>query len=119
LITEAIQSAPHLEFSIALAELRFYESNSGYLVVPNIVGRTNEVTRAVVKIRYEQSKPEIDVTAFEEETKSTRGKTNRRDFLSQMPEDFADIFLPIFEDWERRGYTISWGTVGFTIRTLS
>ena len=118
LITEAIQSAPHLEFSIALAELRFYESNSGYLVVPNIVGRTNEVTRAVVKIRYEQSKPEIDVTAFEEEAKSTRGKTNRREFLSQMPEGFADIFLPIFEDWEKRGYTISWGTVGFTIRTL-
>lgn len=118
LITDAIQSAPHLEFSIALAELRFYELNSGYLVVPNIVGRTNEVTRAVVKIRYEQSKPEIDVTAFEEEAKSVRGKTNRREFLSQMPEGFADIFLPILTDWEKRGHTISWGTVGFTVRTL-
>ena len=118
MITEAIQSAPHLEFSIALVELRFYESNSGYLVVPNIVGRTNEVTRAVVKIRYEQTKPEFDVTAFEEEAKSVRGKTNRKEFLSQMPEGFADILLPILEGWERRGYTISWGTVGFTVRTL-
>jgi len=60
LLTESIQSAPHLEFSIGLVELNFYrldvELDYDLLVVPNIVGRTLEVTRAVVKIIYEEKK---------------------------------------------------------------
>lgn len=116
-LTEAIQSAPHLEFSIALVELRFFTLDQKYLVVPSIVSKTKEVTRAVVKIRYEKAKPDVEVTAFED-IETPRGKTDLREFISQMLEGFADIFLPFFERWEKEDYTIVWGTVGLSIRVL-
>jgi len=119
LLKEAIASAPNLEFNIALAELRFYrlEKNPYHLlVVPKIVGKTVEQVRAVVKIRYEETKPEVEVTAFETSEISKTGKTNIREFASSMPEGFSDIFLPIYEDWRKRRYFVSWGTIGFTLR---
>ena len=119
LLKEAIASAPNLEFNIALAELRFYrlEKNPNHLlVIPKIVGKTVEHVRAVVKIRYEEKKPAVEVTAFESSQPSKTGKTNKREFASSMPEDFSDIFLPVYEDWRKKGYFISWGTIGFTIR---
>lgn len=119
LLKETISSTPNLEFNIALAELRFYqlEKNSNHLlVIPKIVGKTNEQVRAVVKIRYEEMKPEVDVTAFEISEVSKTGKTNIREFTSSMPEGFSDIFLPVFEEWRKKKYFISWGTIGFTLR---
>jgi len=86
------------------------------LVIPRVVGRTLEKTRAVVKIQYEEKKPEIEVTSIEPVETAKGVKTNITEFASSMPEGFSDIFLPIYEDWIDRGYTISWGTVGFTVR---
>ena len=121
LLTESIRSAPHLEFNLALAELSFYhlrdETDSDLLVVSNLVGRTFETTRAVVKIVYEKKKPEIEVTAIEADKKERGGKTDLNEFLSSMPEGFADLFVPIFEGWVENGFYISWGTVGFSLRT--
>jgi len=120
LLTESIRSAPHLEFNLALAELSFYhlrdETDSDLLVVSNLVGRTFETTRAVVKIVYEKKKPEIKVTAIEAGKKGREEKTDLNEFLSSMPEGFADLFLPIFEGWKENGFYISWGTVGFSLR---
>jgi len=116
LLAESIHSAPHLEFNLALAELSLYHlgKDSQLLVIPKVVGRTLEKTRAVVKIQYEEKKPEIEVTAFEIEP--PKGKTNAKVFMSSMPRGFSDIFLPIYESWVRSKFVISWGTVGFTLR---
>ncbi len=57
-LTEAISSAPHLEFIVALAELRFYRTQEDQdhqlLVVPQIVGESKPKIRAVVRILYEE-----------------------------------------------------------------
>lgn len=120
LLTESIQSAPHLEFNLVLAELSFYhlgdETDSDLLVVSNLVGRTFGNTRAVVKIVYEEKKPEIEVTSIEADKKERREKTDLTEFISSMPGGFADLFLPIFERWVKNGFYISWGTVGFSLR---
>ena len=116
LIADTIQSAPHLEFHLALAELQFYSFESNYLVTSNVVGESAEVTRAVVKIRYEEKKPELEVTAIEDRDPNSRGRTSLKEFLSQMPEGFSEVFQNIIEGWRSEGFIISWGTVGFTIR---
>ena len=121
LLKEAIASAPNLEFTIALAELRFYrlEKNPDhFLVVPKIVGKTLEQVRAVVKIRYEKNKPEVEVTAFEISEVSKVGKTTKKEFASSLPNGFSDILLPYIEDWEKKGYIFYWGTQGFSVRCL-
>lgn len=57
LLSEILGSAANLEFSLHLMEIGFYRLNDGedwpLLAVPTLVGKTHEVTRGVVKIRYE------------------------------------------------------------------
>lgn len=122
LLSDTIRSAPHLEFSIALVELQMYQlgegENSQILVVPKLIGRTVEETRAVIKIRYEKM-PEIEVTTIDDKDIVSPGKTSLREFLNAMPSNFAEVFKPIYDQWIKRNYTISWGTVGFVIRVLN
>ena len=116
LLSETIQSAPHLEFKLALLELHLYElDEERLLVVPSLVGKTVEQTRAVVKIQYEEKKPTVEVTSIEP-SEQQAGKTSYKEFVGSMPEGFADFFIPAYEDWIAKGYIIYWGTVGLTVR---
>lgn len=118
MLLDAIQSAPNLEFKIGLIELQMYktskENHWPLLVIPAIVGKTYEVTRAVVKILYEEKRPETEVVAFEEG--ATKAKINKRTFEKSMQKDYADIFIPLLDQWIADGFNISWGTTGFSVR---
>jgi hypothetical protein len=65
LLTKAISSAPGLEFQFGLVEMRLYPLVPGnewpLVVVPDVVGRTVEKLRGVVRVRYTQEKPELSV----------------------------------------------------------
>ena len=120
-LSEIIQSAPHMQFSLGFIELKCYQldkkSNWPLVVVPNLVAKTKEVTRAVVKVVYEEKKPEIEITTPSEE-KSSTGKTTRSEFLASLPTDLKDSFDHYITGWVRDGYTVYWGTVGFSLRVL-
>lgn len=53
-MAEFLQQTPQLQFTLALVELQVYalgkEGEKPWLVVPQIVARTREITRAVVKV---------------------------------------------------------------------
>lgn len=118
-LAETIQSAPHLQFSLGFVELRCYrlekDSNWPLVVVPNFVTKTREVTRAVVKVIYEEKMPDIQVEAVEEEAKPT-SKTNSAVFIASLPSSIKDSFKAYIERWMKAGYTIYWGKVGFSLR---
>lgn len=121
LLAEAIQAAPHLEFKIELVEMHFYKPDQGdpwpLLAVPELVGKTHEVVRSVVRIFYEEKKPEVEVTALEEKKgKETKTKTDRKEFESSMQKDYASIFIPVLDKWLALGYSIYWGIIGFSVR---
>ncbi|MFC1939926.1 hypothetical protein ACFLXO_04495 [Chloroflexota bacterium] len=120
-LAETIQSAPHLQFSLGFVELRCYrlekDSNWPLVVVPNFVSKTREVTRAVVKVVYEEKKPDIQVEAVEEEAKPT-SRTNLSVFTASLPSNIKDSFKAYIERWMKAGYTIYWGKVGFSLRVL-
>ncbi len=84
--------------------------------MPTIVGATHEVTRGVVKIRYEgKTQPEIEVAASDDDvTPPTR--INLEIFLKSLPAGLDEIFQPYLERWVSGRYIIFWGQVGFSFR---
>jgi hypothetical protein len=118
-LAEVIQSAPHLQFSIGFVELRCYRlekgSNWPLIVVPHFVAKTTEITRAVVRVIYEEKKPEVQVDAVEAK-KPTQGATNFEVFTASLPSNIRDIFKGYIERWMAAGYTVYWGKVGFVLK---
>lgn len=117
MILETIRSAPTLEFKIGLIEMQVFKARQDtswpVLIVPVVVGKTNEVTRAVVKIYYEEKKPEIEAVDIEE---ATSVKTDHISFEKAMPKDFADVLMPQIDLWVKEGHTIYWGIIGLSVR---
>lgn len=118
-LAEVIQSAPHLQFTLGFVELRCFrlEQNLDWplVVIPHIVAKTKEITRAVIKVIYEEKKPEIQVSTIEGE-KTTTGRVSFPEFLASLPSDISDIFRSYIEGWIKAGYTVYWGIVGFSLR---
>jgi hypothetical protein len=119
LLSDILGSAPSLEFSLHLVEMNFYHLNGNedwpVLAVPSVVGRSHEVTRAVVRIRYEKEQPKLDVTAIDKATEKT-GRTTAEIFLKSMPSGLEEVFRHYVERWMNGIYTLNWGKVGFSLR---
>lgn len=118
-LVETIQAAPHLQYSMGFVELLCYRLNEDLdwplVIFPHFVLRTNEVTRAVVKVIYEEKKPEIEIVTPVGEPAST-GHTTFREFVASLPSAIASEFEPLIQQWMNSGYTIYWGQVGFSLR---
>ena len=123
LLTDWIASAPGLNFRLGLVEMQFYPLEAGsewpLLVVPDIIGRTVEKTRGVVKIQYEKEKPRAKVEYAEiDDPVVSRGKTTQDEFLSKLPEDLSPVYERWFERWLSKGFVVYWGVSGFSLRVL-
>lgn len=118
-LSEIIQSAPHMQYTIGFVELKCYrqdeESDWPLIVVPNLLVQTKEITRAIVKVIYEEKKPEIEITTPKED-KITSGRTNQSEFIASLPSELGELFNSYISDWIKNGYTVYWGTVGFSLR---
>ncbi len=116
LLAESISSAPHLEFSIALAELRFYQTQDDCdhqsLVVPHVVGESKPQVRAVVRIMYEEKKPEVSVTPIEPPEDI---KLDEDGFLKTLDAEGQLFFKEILKLSEIHGFPIRWGIAGFSL----
>ena len=62
---EIIQSAPSLQFKLSFIELRCFrlniDSDWPLIIFPSVIAKSREVDRAVVKVIYEEKKPDIRV----------------------------------------------------------
>lgn len=126
LLTQALHSSPGLGFRLGLAEMQLYTLPPGeewpLIVVPEIVGRTVEKTRSVVKVIYSQDKPRVEVAAEEPReavsgSKSEKGpKIDQESFLASIPADQRPVYEAFFSDWAEVG-RLSWGTIGVSMRT--
>jgi len=118
-LAEIIQSAPHLQFSMAFVELQCFrlkkDSDWPLVIFPRLVAKTREETRAVVKVVYEQKMPEVEVAAPAAE-ESSPGHTSFTEFITSLPSSSGDVFRPYLERWMKEGYTIYWGIKGLSIR---
>jgi len=114
-----IQSAPHLAFSMAFVELQCFrlnrDANWPLVVFPHLVAKTREETRAVVKVVYEEKRPKVEVAAPTEK-EGPPGHTSIAEFITSCPSNVGEIFRPYLEKWMKEGYTVYWGTSGFSLR---
>jgi hypothetical protein len=121
LLTESIQGTPGLDFRLGLVELQLYSMNPDknwpLIVIPDIVGRTIEQTRGVIKIQYIQEKPSVSIEVSEEDKlPSAKGKTTPEIFLQKAPSDLSSVYEHWFEIWSKKPLYIYWGTTGFSLR---
>lgn len=120
LLSDTIQSSPGLNFSLSLVEMKLFEYNNDIILIPDIVGKTKEVVRGVVKIQYEKEKPKVDIKYLEtEKPQKSKIKTDRDTFVSQCPEDIAPILENWLDEWQNNNeLMIYWGVTGLSIRKL-
>lgn len=124
LLSEAIHGAPGLDFTIGLVELQMHPLNSDsdwpLLIIPDIVGRTVEKTRGVIKIQFEKERPKIEVLINEDEQiLEEKGKTTQEIFLQKTPDDLRPVYEQWLETWKRqKNLQLYWGKVGFSLRPI-
>jgi len=118
LLSDTIQSSPGLNYTLSLVEMKLFKYNDDIILIPDIVGKTKEVVRGVVKIQYEQEKPKVEIKYLEtEKPQKSRNKTDRDTFLSQCPEDIAPLLESYLDDWQKnQDLFVYWGVTGLSVR---
>ena len=119
LLTEAIHGVPGLDFRLGLVELQLYPLEAGgdwpLLVIPDIVGRTVERMRGIIKVQYQQEKPKVAIE-ISEDTGPKAPRITPDEFLQKTPDDLRPVYEQWIKSWETKKFYIYWGTVGFSLR---
>ena len=132
-MVEYLSQSPQYHFTLALIELqvfRFGDETNQLIVIPQVVTRTKEITRAIVKI--EGSYPSdltVNVeTDLETDSDQQKNKTQARltitaeDFFEQLAQktDKETVWFAkqIIEDTRALGYHIDWNTGSFGVKLL-
>ena len=126
-MADYLQQTPQLHFTLALVELQIYKIDDGekssHLVIPQVVARTREITRAVVRVEgtaIESVKVEVATEI------TTPGKSGERTTITEddfyivlskrvNPED-VDCAHKIIEDSQGLGCIIDWKQGSFVIK---
>jgi hypothetical protein len=122
LLRNSIRGNENLEFQIGLMEMQVFKENEEIIISPDVVGRTVEETRAIIKIQYEEKKPVINVipeTVENRQEKTQKGNTSKDEFINKLPFDLQGIYSKYFDIWEKNPkITIYWGKEGFSVRII-
>lgn len=118
-MVDAIQSAPHLAFTLFLAEIQPFELDSDTLLIyPTIVARTNEIERSVIKLEidYKEKTHTIESSTPLKEGKGNKPILTAEEFLDtiSMPE-FTDSFRKFWKRWKDLGGDVRFGVTGFSL----
>jgi hypothetical protein len=123
-MVEYLSQTPQLFFTLALIELqvfKFPKEIDSFLVIPQVVTRTQEITRAIFRVEGSQSqnlKINIDTDLGNEEVKQGRISHKRftitaDDFFEQLGQNTdnytVDFVKKMMRDCEEKGYYIHWG----------
>lgn len=111
LLTKAIQSAPGLNFRLGLVEMQLFQQSEGeswpLIIVPEVVGRTVEVMRGVVQVRYKQEKPQVSIDISDDPAiVEVDGTLDLETFLLGLPKDLVAPFEEGIRNWQQIGGTL-------------
>lgn len=128
-MVEYLSQSPQIHFTLALVELQVYKHRDSHIVIPQVVTRTKEVTRAVVRIEgVNLSDLKINVEADLDTTDTKKTGTSARltitaeDFFTQLEQNtnkelvqFAQEILKVAEE---TGYFIVWNSGSFSVKLV-
>jgi hypothetical protein len=126
-MAEYINSAPQLQFTLALVELEIYKMDNcepgALLVIPHVVTRTREITRAVVKIEgasIQHVSIDIDAKPDDETRTQTRSTLTEQDYFEILSEhvgnDEIEFARQIMKDMEELGCNIVWWRSAYVVK---
>ena len=129
-MVEYLSQMPQLYFTLALVELQIFKTKINNkelsLIIPNIITRTKEITRAIVKIEGvnpEQIKVEIPETQFQDKSKTVLSKRftiSEQDFFDILAEKVnsseIEFARKILQDCQTKGLFIDWKQGSFVVK---
>ncbi|MCZ2393554.1 MAG: hypothetical protein LC105_06845 [Chitinophagales bacterium] len=128
-MVDYLQTTAQLQFTLGLVELQVYKNpnrESDLIVIPNLITRTREITRAIIKIENNNTNNLVTVeTDFKEEKqKSNYSRTTitEEDFFEQLQQntdrESVEIAKHILQVSKEKGFYIEWTTGGFVAKLL-
>ncbi len=127
-MVEYLTQTPQLYFTLALVELQVYKLNqndNSLIIIPQLVTRTREITRAIVRIEGNYStdvKVNIETDLGTETTKQgyKRMTITAEDFFEQLEQntdkDTVAFANQIIKDSDDLGLYIEWNAASFSIK---
>lgn len=122
-LAEFLSQTPQLHFTLALVELQIYQMDKGRIVIPLVVMRTKEVTRAIIRVegdRILQVSVDTDITPETSLDKRKRYTLSEDDFFEQLkrsvgPEE-VNFAEQLMADAKELGCVVKMGQSSYTIR---
>ena len=125
-MADYLQQTPQLQFTLALVELLTYElspDSAALLVVPQVVARTREITRAVVRVEgtsIESVKVDVDASTLTPREGSKRFTLAEEDFFDILGRYVADeeieVARRLINDLGNTGLEIDWKQASFSAK---
>lgn len=128
-MVDYLSSTPQIQFTLGLVELQVYKNpndENDLIVIPNLITRTKEITRAIIKI--ENSNPNNVVTVEtnfkEEKTKnqSFKATITEDDFFEQLKQNTdsenVEFAKHILKASKEKGFYIDWNQGSFVAKLL-
>lgn len=124
-MVDYLSNSAQMLFTLGLVELQVYKTNANenYIVVPNLITRTKEITRAVIRIENTSTNSVSVQTDFETNKKlpiSKRITLSQEDFFEQLLEntdnETVQIAKSILDKFGNEGYLVDWGQATFSLK---
>ncbi len=130
-MVEYLSKSPQLYFTLSLIELQVYKmenSSDSLLIIPQIITRTKEITRAIIRVEHSASENvqvsiETDIgmePSKNEANVPARSLIKADDFFEQLLTNSDDTYVAfakqIISDAEERGYIVEWGQGSFVVK---
>ena len=128
-MVDYLQKFAQINFTLALIELQVFKNTSddSIIVLPQIVTRTKEITRAIVKIENNSYKEiNIDVQTNLEEVKDDKIQIKNTltydDFFEQLlsytNQQIVDFVKEVIDEFETKGFIIEYGISSIKIKYM-
>jgi hypothetical protein len=130
-MVEYLTQTPQLYFTLALVELQVFKldaTDNSMIVIPQLVTRTREITRAIVRIEGNTSadfkvniETDLGTESAKQQTQGYKRLTiTAQDFFEQLQQntnkETVDFANQIIKDSEELGLYIEWNTGSFGIK---
>lgn len=122
-----LSKTPQLLFTLALIELQVYQTDESHtkkmLLIPQVVTRTREITRAVVRIEgkeIESIQVGVDTSIETEKSPTLRKTLTEQDYFNALSrrvnEEDVKFAREVLNDMHEIGCVIDWKSASFVVK---
>lgn len=122
-MTDYLSQTPQLHFTLALVELKVFEMEDGRLVLPQLVMRTLEITRAIIRIEGGDVKNVsvgVDIDPESPISRKRRFTLSEEEYFTELSKNTSkeglEFARQLIDDMQDLGCEVIWRQSSFVIR---